>query len=68
MVGARCTPEFFFPQRLRYGYPFLPSLNDKACNVGIKFFQPPLSTGPTIIIVIIIIVVIIIIINLRELV
>ena len=35
----------FFPQRLRYGYPFLPSLSDKAFNAGITLFQPPLSPG-----------------------
>ena len=34
-----------FPQRLRYGYPFLLSLNDKDWIVGNPLFQPPLSTG-----------------------
>ena len=49
-----CVCMSFFPQRLRYGYPFLPSLNDKACNVGIQLFQPPLSTRPTVVIIIVI--------------
>ena len=55
-VSGFCA--FWFPQRLRYGNPFLPSLNDKACNAGIALFQDPLSTRPLVFIIIVVVAVI----------